>query len=195
MDGIRGTQIDQQLTAHSHTHKDSRHSTEFHFLAAGPSSHQQSKTALERRLVFSSLLAFVLFVVFAVVNYEATSLYTSHNDYREDSATDFLRVLAMLLTLTQVVLLCNYHAVHNRYTKLFTNSRGEEKYLGLEIALHLLVLPPRVNFDFEVRLIDKDVKLALSDFFAVVSTFRAYSVVRMFFWQLRNSRGRARIYT
>lgn len=100
--------------------------------------------------------------------------------YEEDRLTDVLRIGLVTISLAQVVLLCRLHA-SERKRNAQNSERASLIIPILEIGIHLIVLPPRVNMEVRFLLLGTSSNLSLSDVVLLIYLLRLYHFLRLIY--------------
>lgn len=95
-------------------------------------------------------------------------------------STDVLRLTLIMISLVQIALILKYYALNSKKTvkpNYEENRRFSVSFL-LEICLHLLVLPPRVNLKMKFYQLGTSFTLSLSDIAFILTICRLYHLLR-----------------
>jgi len=150
----------------------------------------------EKLLTRSSVLSLVLVVLFEVVAFWANDRYSASNDHTEDTITDVLRLLAIVISVSEIAVLMRYHILRGQRRVRHTQERKRLRWklLLAEVLLHCLVLPPRVNEEWKMYQLGTYANLALCDVLFAVGLLRMYHLIRAIYWVYGYSGHRARFY-
>jgi hypothetical protein len=117
-------------------------------------------------------------------------------NYIEDSLTDALRVGLMALSLVQIGLICKKYALMRKNNAKNTDETYRNPLLIplLEMGIHLMVLPPRVNMEIRFYLLGTSSILSLSDLALLICLLRLYHVLYLIYVISRFSSSKARFH-
>lgn len=114
------------------------------------------------------------------------------NGYREDEFTDSLRVANILVSFGEIAILGRYYRLLNAHDRQVNSGQIHEYHpytFSLELGVHLLLLPPRVNSEPKFYLLGTYTVISLSDFLFLLTLLRLYQLPRFAYWCLQfNSR-------
>lgn len=142
----------------------------------------------EPTVIRSIKVSGVLTALFLAVTYEGNERYTADNEDSEDSSTDICRLLAVIISLCQIAALVHYHRSRMRLQPPFSQQKCsnyqqlQPKILLVEVLLHCVVLPPRVNASWKLFQLGTYARLELSDVVFVLGLARIYHFRRVIFW-------------
>ena len=113
--------------------------------------------------------------------------------YDEDALTDALRLGLMAISLVQVGLICKKYALVRKNNAKNTEETRRNPLLIplLEMGIHLMVLPPRVNMEIRFYLLGISSILSLSDLALLICLLRLYHVLYLIYVISRFSSSKA----
>lgn len=97
------------------------------------------------------------------------------NGYREDRLTDAVRIVGLLMSAVQVLIVFRQFRVQWRRTIDGRHKAGCR--LIVEVGVHLLVLPPRVNATHTFYFLGTSAVVSLSDFYFLLAAIRLYHIL------------------
>lgn len=160
-----------------------------------------SYTALDTShavLMKNTIANFILFLASVAICYYESQIYFE-NHYQEDLLNDVLRVGNCLISIAQIWLVIQHCSVYGKHwidKRFQLKPQGVywEKWLALEILIHLIMLPPRLNYEVTFYLLGTSQVLTLSDLELMLVMLRSYHLPRMLFWISRFSKRKSFFY-
>lgn len=140
-----------------------------------PAERGKSTTVSTTKVTFANCILVLVALTFALA--ENRRYY--EQGYEEDKWTDMLRTALVTISLTQVGLLCKQQTLERKRNA--QNTERTALIFPIEIGLHLVVLPPRVNMEVRFHLLGTSSILSLSDVALLIYLLRLYHFLRLIY--------------
>lgn len=133
-----------------------------------------------------TIIALINIIIFCLSYTQHTIFY--QNDYSSTSLSNYLRILIIILSLSSILWLFRRYQIKlllmlikykvSLHDTIY--STGLYKPMLAEIFLTLLVMPPYIDWTFEVEMMGNIFKYSFSAVFTFISIVRLYVIIRLF---------------